>query len=200
MRSFAGLGCAAGSRARAAGQRAAVDYTASARVLGELFGRYLKKRRSLCSAQREPETTGPRYCACLGFEASLNGQTGGNSSKGREGHALLSARIFNGSARLTCPYLAVLTKHLPTLLSGSRLPADEANAASRNLQYELFVAAMFARSGFHRFGEPDALFEHQGCWYGLAAKRLLFLLSKAIAERIQGPGASIGDSPFLRKR
>lgn len=65
-----------------------------------------------------------------------------------------------------------LLQWLPTVLSGSHLPL-EADTKARDKQFELYIAALFANSGFPvSLCEPDVRFEHEGKTYGIAAKRV----------------------------
>lgn len=68
---------------------------------------------------------------------------------------------------------AEIAKVLKPLLDGATLPSDDARTFARDKQFELYMAALFAHSGFQiSLNEPDLTFEHQGTWYGVAAKRL----------------------------
>lgn len=66
-----------------------------------------------------------------------------------------------------------LRRALPTLLSGPSVPSDQPNGeAPRNLQFELFLAAQLAHSGFTvALQEPDIVFVHDTDAIGVAAKR-----------------------------
>ncbi len=60
---------------------------------------------------------------------------------------------------------------LPDLLSGS-ITGEGRNQTARNLQFELFIAAQLAHSGFTvTLEEPDMVFVHEGTSLAGAAKR-----------------------------
>jgi hypothetical protein len=62
---------------------------------------------------------------------------------------------------------------LPHLLSGPAVPQEKGrNEMPRNLQFQFFLAAQLAHSGFPvTLDEPDAVFVHEGVGFGLAVKR-----------------------------
>jgi hypothetical protein len=77
-----------------------------------------------------------------------------------------------------------LTAVLKPLFDGAILPSSDANTLARNRQFELYMAALFAHSGFSiELKEPDLKFEHQGTYYGIAAKRISS--AKQIKKRVQ---------------
>ncbi len=62
---------------------------------------------------------------------------------------------------------------LPDLLSGS-ITGEGRNQTARNLQFELFIAAQLAHSGFTvTLEEPDMVFVHEGTSLAVAAKRVV---------------------------
>ncbi len=62
---------------------------------------------------------------------------------------------------------------LKPLFDGSSLPSSDSKTFARDKQFELYVAALFAHSGFNiSLDEPDLRFEHDRIWYGIAAKRV----------------------------
>jgi len=66
-----------------------------------------------------------------------------------------------------------LKKWLRLILGGTRIPSQQSDTRSRDKQFELYVAALFAHSGFSiSLDEPDVRFEHGGNWLGIAAKRI----------------------------
>jgi hypothetical protein len=66
-----------------------------------------------------------------------------------------------------------LTALLQPLFDGAILPSSDANTLARDRQFELYLAALFAHSGFNiELKEPDLMFEHEGTHYGIAAKRI----------------------------
>ncbi|OGW70848.1 MAG: hypothetical protein A3A88_02635 [Nitrospirae bacterium RIFCSPLOWO2_01_FULL_62_17] len=78
-------------------------------------------------------------------------------------------------------------KVLKPLLDGAPLPSDDARTFARDMQFESYFAALFAHSGFEVIlKEPDLIFEHEGTWYGVAAKRLSSAdqLEKRVREAI----------------
>ena len=65
-----------------------------------------------------------------------------------------------------------LVKVLPDLLSGAPVPSADRNQNPRNLQFQYFLAAQLAHSGFTiSLEEPDAVFVHENSNLGIAAKR-----------------------------
>jgi hypothetical protein len=74
--------------------------------------------------------------------------------------------------KLTDSHTCQLKKAMPDLLSGAALPGDDRNHTSRNLQFQYFLAAQLAHSGFTiSLEEPDAVFVHEQRNLGIAAKR-----------------------------
>lgn len=66
-----------------------------------------------------------------------------------------------------------LTAVLKTLFDGAILPSSDSNTLARDRQFELYMAALFTHSGFKvELIEPDLKFEHDGIYYGIAAKRI----------------------------
>ena len=56
--------------------------------------------------------------------------------------------------------------------SGAVLPGNDRNYTARNLQFQYFLAARLAHSGFTvTLEEPDAVFIHENTQLGIAAKR-----------------------------
>ena len=73
---------------------------------------------------------------------------------------------------------------LQPLFDGANLPSSDANTLARDRQFELYLAALFAHSGFNiKLEEPDLMFEHEGTHYGIAAKRISS--AKQIKKRVQ---------------
>src|SRR6266849_1308744 len=69
-------------------------------------------------------------------------------------------------------HLGALRGALPLLLSGGAVPSNEGSTTPRDLQFQFYLAARFAHSGFRVvFEEPDFVFSHEGARYGVAAKR-----------------------------
>lgn len=65
-----------------------------------------------------------------------------------------------------------LRKTILDLLSGAPLPSTDRNHTPRNLQFQYFLAAQLAHSGFTvTLEEPDAVFVHENTKLGIAAKR-----------------------------
>lgn len=53
------------------------------------------------------------------------------------------------------------------------MPSSDKRTEARNLQFQLYLTAWLARSGFDAsLEEPDIIFSHEGARYGIAAKRL----------------------------
>ena len=66
-----------------------------------------------------------------------------------------------------------LTAVLKPLFDGAILPSSDSNTLARDRQFELYMAALFTHSGFKvELKEPDLKFEHDGIYYGIAAKRI----------------------------
>ena len=77
-----------------------------------------------------------------------------------------------------------LKKWLRLILGGTRLPSQDSDTRSRDKQFELYVASLFAHSGFSiSLDEPDVTFEHRAGWFGIAAKRISSL--EQIEKRVR---------------
>ena len=63
---------------------------------------------------------------------------------------------------------------LGTAVTGAVLHHRDQNPSARNIQFQLFVSAVFERSGLPvSLTEPDIIFRCNGSEYGIAAKRIL---------------------------
>jgi hypothetical protein len=59
-------------------------------------------------------------------------------------------------------------------LAGAVLPHQDRNPSARNIQFQLYIAALFEFSGLPvGLAEPDIIFECTSSKYGIAAKRIL---------------------------
>lgn len=77
-----------------------------------------------------------------------------------------------------------LHKVLPDLLGGAPVPSADRNQNPRNLQFQYFLAAQLAHSGFTvTLEEPDAMFVHEDTKLGIAAKRLVS--SRQLTRRVR---------------
>ncbi len=66
----------------------------------------------------------------------------------------------------------MLLEKLEHVLGGAPLPGEDANALARSMQFELYVAALCARSGLSpQFLEPDCIVTAGKTRLGIAAKR-----------------------------
>ena len=64
-------------------------------------------------------------------------------------------------------------KEIQTLLGGASIPSSDQITHSRDLQYQLFLAAIFDLSGFFvEICEPDFIFKYETATYAVAAKRI----------------------------
>jgi hypothetical protein len=62
---------------------------------------------------------------------------------------------------------------LKGIISGAPLPSGDANTVARDIQFQLYVTARLAHSGFPlKLHEPDLVFAYEGSEYGIAAKRI----------------------------
>src|SRR5262249_39839378 len=79
---------------------------------------------------------------------------------------------------------AELTAVLKPLLDGAILPSSDSNTLARDKQFELYMAALFTHSDFKvELKETDLRFEHDGIYYGIAAKRISS--AKQIEKRVK---------------
>ena len=64
-------------------------------------------------------------------------------------------------------------KEIQEVLGGASIPSDDHLTHSRDLQYQLYLAAIFDLSGFFvEICEPDFIFKYEGVTYAVAAKRI----------------------------
>lgn len=73
---------------------------------------------------------------------------------------------------------------LKAVISGAPLPSGDANTVARDIQFQLYVTARLAHSGFPlKLHEPDLVFAYEGSEYGIAAKRISS--AKQLKKRIK---------------
>jgi hypothetical protein len=64
-------------------------------------------------------------------------------------------------------------RELQVLLGGTSIPSNDRNTYFRDLQYQLYLVAIFDLSGFFvEISEPDFIFKYEDVTYAVAAKRI----------------------------